>query len=177
MVPKEAAKANPWSWRGRFLDHESQTEIALLKRGYHIGFIQSDDMKYWQAWFEFVTKKHGLSHKPALVGMSGGGRNAFNWATMNPDHVSCIYADNPLITRESLMKLDRLIERDVPLLHVCGSLDPLSVNHTYPIESIYHQLGGRISVMIKDSVGHVRVASRRSSRQTNSPATSAIQAG
>ena len=85
VVPKAAAKANPWSWRGRYFDHESQTEIELLKRGYHIGFIQSDDMKYWQAWFEFVTKKHGLSQKPAFVGMSGGGRNAFNWATMDVD--------------------------------------------------------------------------------------------
>src|SRR6185436_11491024 len=40
------------------------------------------------------------------------------------------------------------------LLHICGSLDPLSGNHTLPIESIYQHLGGRISVMIKDGVGH-----------------------
>lgn len=154
VVPKAAAEGNPWSWRGRYFDHEPQTEIDLLKRGYHIGFIQSDDMKYWKAWFKYLTEKHGLSEKPAFVGMSGGGRNAFNWAAMNPDHVSCIYVDNPLITRKSLMKLDQLVDRDVPLLHICGSLDPLSVNHTFPIESIYQQLGGRISVMIKDGVGH-----------------------
>jgi pimeloyl-ACP methyl ester carboxylesterase len=86
--------------------------------------------------------------------MSGGGRNAFAWATTNPDKVSCIYADNPLISRESLMKLGELAERDVPLLHICGSLDPLLGNHTLPIECIYQQLGGRISVMIKDGAGH-----------------------
>lgn len=154
VVPKDAAQGNPWSWRGRYFDHEPQAEIELLNRGFHIGFVQSDDMRHWNAWYRFLTEKHGLSEKPAFVGMSGGGRNAFNWATKYPDRVSCIYADNLLITRESLMKLDELVQRDVPLLHICGSLDPLSVNHTFPIESIFQQLGGRISVMIKDGVGH-----------------------
>src|SRR5262249_31283993 len=91
---------------------------------------------------------------PAFIGMSGGGRNAFTWATTNPDKVSCIYADNPLISRESLMKLGELAQRDVPLLHICGSRDPLLGNHTPPVASIYQQLGGRISVMIKDGAGH-----------------------
>lgn len=154
VVPKQLSEGNPWSWRGRYFDHEPQVEIELLKRGFHVGFVQSDDMKHWDAWYSFLTQKHDLSEKPAFVGMSGGGRNAFNWATTYPDRVSCIYADNPLITRESLMKLDELVRRDVPLLHICGSLDPLSVNHTFPIESIYQQLGGRFSVMIKDGVGH-----------------------
>ena len=154
VVPKEAAPGKPWSWRGRYFDHEPQVEIELLKRGLHVGFIQSDDVKQWDAWYTFLTESHGLSQKPAFIGMSGGGRNSFTWATTNPDHVSCIYADNPLITRESLMKLGELVQRDVPLLHICGSLDPLSGNHTLPIESIYQHLGGRISVMIKDGVGH-----------------------
>ena len=154
VVPKEAAPGKPWSWRGRYFDHEPQAEIELLKRGFHIGFIQSDAGKQWDAWYTFLTEKHGLSKKPAFIGMSGGGRNAFTWATTNPDKVSCIYADNPLITRESLMKLGELAQRDVPLLHICGSLDPLSGNHTLPVESIYQQLGGRISVMIKDGAGH-----------------------
>jgi|GEM_PF-1241384 len=154
VVPKEPAPGKPWSWRGRYFDHEPQAEIELLKRGFHIGFILSDASKPWDAWYAFLTEKHGLSPKPAFIGMSGGGRNAFTWATANPDKVSCIYADNPLITRESLMKLGELVQRDVPLLHICGSLDPLSGNHTLPIESIYQHLGGRISVMIKDGTGH-----------------------
>lgn len=154
VVPKEAAPGKPWSWRGRYFDHEPQAEIELLKRGFHIGFIQSDAGGPWDAWYTFLTEKHGLARNPAFIGMSGGGRNAFRWATTNPDKVSCIYADNPLITRESLMRLGELAQRDVPLLHICGSLDPLSGNHTLPVESIYQQLGGRISVMIKDGAGH-----------------------
>jgi hypothetical protein len=154
VVPKEPALGKPWSWRGRYFDHEPQAEIELLKRGFHIGFIQCDPGKQWDAWYTFLTEKYGLSKKPAFIGMSGGGRNAFTWATANPEKVSCIYADNPLITRESLMKLDELARRDVPLLHICGSLDALTANHTLPVESIYQQLGGRISVMIKDGAGH-----------------------
>jgi hypothetical protein len=154
VVPKEAAPSKPWSWRGRYFDHEPQAEIELLQRGFHIGFIQSDPGKQWDAWYTFLTEEHGLSKKPAFVGMSGGGRNAFTWATANPDKVSCIYADNPLITRESLMKLGELAQRDVPLLLICGSLDPLLGNHTLPVESVYQQFGGRISLMIKDGAGH-----------------------
>lgn len=154
VVPKESAPGRPWSWRGRYFDHEPQAEIELLKRGFHVAFVQSDEIEHWDAWYGFLVEKHGLSPKPAFVGMSGGGRNAFTWATKYPDRVSCIYADNPLIARESLMKLDQLVEHDVPLLHICGSLDPLSGNHTLPIESLYHHLGGRISVLIKDGTGH-----------------------
>lgn len=154
VVPKKAAPGNPWSWRGRYFDHEPQAEVELLKRGFHIGFIQSDAAGPWDAWYALLTEKYGLSKKPAFIGMSGGGRNAFTWATTHPDQVSSIYADNPLITRESLARLGDLADRDVPLLHICGSLDPLSGNHTFPIESFYQQLGGRISVMIKDGTGH-----------------------
>ncbi|HTU92888.1 MAG TPA: hypothetical protein VMF69_22600 [Gemmataceae bacterium] len=154
VAPKQAAPGNPWSWRGYYFNHEPQAEIELLKRGFHIGFILSDAGKHWDAWYAFLTEKHGLSRKPAFVGMSRGGRNAFAWAAANPDKVSCIYTDNPAISRESLMKLGELAQRDIPLLHVCGSLDPILGRHTLAVENIYRQLGGRISVMIKEGAGH-----------------------
>jgi pimeloyl-ACP methyl ester carboxylesterase len=154
VVPKKAAEGKPWSWRGYYFNHEPQAEIELLKRGFHIGFILTDAGKHWDAWYTFLTEKHGLSKKPAFVGMSRGGRNAFTWATANPDKVSCLYVDNPAISREALMKLGELVKYDVPLLHVCGSLDPILGNHTLVVENFYQQLGGRISVMIKEGAGH-----------------------
>src|SRR5262249_5077970 len=90
VVPKTAAPGNPWSWRGYYFNHEPQVEVELLKRGFHIGFILCDAGKPWDAWYAFLTEKHGLSKKPAFVGMSRGGRNAYTWATTNPDKVSCI---------------------------------------------------------------------------------------
>jgi pimeloyl-ACP methyl ester carboxylesterase len=154
VVPKQAAPGNPWLWRGYYFDHEPQVEVELLKRGFHIGYIQIDTGKHWEAWYDFLTQKHGLSKTPAFVGMSRGGRNAFTWATTHPDKVSSLYVDNPAISRDSLAKLGDLARHDIPLLHVCGSLDPILGNHTLAVETIYRQLGGRVSVMIKEGAGH-----------------------
>src|SRR5262249_22150496 len=73
VAPKQPAPGNPWSWQGYYWDHEPQTEIELLKRGFHIGFVWCDAGKPWDAWYTFLTEKHGLSKKPAFVGMSRGG--------------------------------------------------------------------------------------------------------
>jgi pimeloyl-ACP methyl ester carboxylesterase len=154
VAPTKAAPGNPWSWRGYYFDHEPQAEIELLRRGFHVGFVWCDAGKPWDAWYDFLTEKHGLSKKPAFVGMSRGGRNAYTWATAHPDKVSCIYADNPAVSREALAALGGLAKNDVPLLHVCGSLDPILGDHTLPVESAYQQLGGRVSVMIKDGAAH-----------------------
>jgi pimeloyl-ACP methyl ester carboxylesterase len=154
VAPQQPTPGNPWSWRGYYFDHEPQAEIELLKRGFHIGFIWCDAGKPWDAWYKFLTETHGLSKRPAFIGMSRGGRNAYTWATANPDKVSCIYADNPAISREALATLGGLAKADVPLLHICGSLDPILGNHTLVAESVYQQLGGRISVLIKDGAAH-----------------------
>src|ERR1700755_1732366 len=81
VVPQKAAAGNPWSWRGCYWDHQPQTEVELLRRGFHIAYITANaDMrpdKKWDAWYTFLTEKHGLSRKPAFVGMSRGGEFAY----------------------------------------------------------------------------------------------------
>jgi pimeloyl-ACP methyl ester carboxylesterase len=154
VAPKKRAPGKPWSWRGCYWDHQPQAEVELLKRGFHVAFIAGDPGKQWDAWYAFLTGKCGLSRRPNFIGMSRGGFNAFTWATANPDKVSCIYADNPALSPASLSKLGELARHDVPLLHVCGSLDPLLGKHTLAVEGIYRHLGGRVSVMIKDGAGH-----------------------
>jgi hypothetical protein len=52
------------------LDHEPQTEAELLCRGFHVAFVTPDPGKTWDAWYTYVTEKHGLSKKPAFIGMS-----------------------------------------------------------------------------------------------------------
>jgi pimeloyl-ACP methyl ester carboxylesterase len=158
VAPKQAAPGQPWSWRGCYWDHQPQTEIELLNRGFHVAYISADAVlkpgKEWVAWYEFLTEKHGLSKKPAFIGMSRGGEYAYTWATTHPDKVSCVYADNPGANRDVLMKLGDLAANDVPLLHVCGSIDPLLGRVSSVIENIYVQWGGRITVMIKEGSGH-----------------------
>jgi pimeloyl-ACP methyl ester carboxylesterase len=154
VVPKTVAPGNPWSWQGCYWDHEPQAEVELLRRGFHIAFITPDPGKEWDAWYAYLSEKHGLSKKPAFDGMSRGGVNAYAWATAHPDKLSCIYADNPAIRPGDFMKLGDLAKNDVALLNVCGSQDFLLERHTLAIENRYHQLGGRITVMIKDGPAH-----------------------
>ena len=158
VVPKEAAPGRPWSWRGCYWDHQPQTEVELLKRGFHVAYISANATlkpgKEWDAWYAYLTSRHGLSKKPAFIGMSRGGEYAYTWATGHPDKVSCIYADNPGMNRDAFAGLGELARWDVPLLHVCGSIDPLLGKNSTVIEKIYQQFGGRISVMIKEGFGH-----------------------
>jgi pimeloyl-ACP methyl ester carboxylesterase len=158
VVPAKPAAGNPWSWRGCYWDHQPQTEVELLRRGFHIAYISANQNlrpgKEWDAWYAFLNEKHGLSREPAFIGMSRGGEFAYTWATAHPDSVSCIYADNPAGNRDIFARLGDLARNNVPLLHVCGSIDPLFGRVSTPLETIYQQYGGRISVIIKEGYGH-----------------------
>ena len=158
VVPKTPAPGNPWSWQGCYWDHQPQTEVELLRRGFHIAYMSANATlkpgKEWDAWYQYLTEKHGLSKKPAFIGMSRGGEYEYTWATLHPDQVSCIYADNPGGNPEMIARLGELAKNDVPLLHVCGSIDPLLGRYSTVIETIYQQLGGRISSMTKDGFAH-----------------------
>ena len=154
VVPKTPAPGNPWSWRGCYWDHEPQTEVELLRRGFHVAFVTPDPDKTWDAWYAYLTETHGLSRKPAFIGMSKGGVNEYDWTTANPDKVSCVYADNPAIRPEAFARIGELARRDVPLINICGSLDFLLERHTLAIEARYQQLGGRVTLMIKEGAAH-----------------------
>ncbi len=103
VIPNEVVDGSPWIWRARFFGHEPQTDLACLKRGFHVAYVDIGGLygspvavKRWDSFYEYLTIKHGLGKKPALEGMSRGGLIIFNWASANPDKVSCIYADAPV---------------------------------------------------------------------------------
>jgi hypothetical protein len=157
VVPKKAAPGNPWSWRGCYWNHQPQSEVELLRRGFHIAFVAPDpgrQGKAWDVWYKFMTENHGLAKKVAFVGMSKGGVNAFNWGGVNPDKVACIYNDNPAVYDEDFAKIPELAKHDVPLLHVVGTEDFVLQRHTMVVEKMYHQLGGSITVIMKEGVAH-----------------------
>ena len=156
VVPNKAAPGNPWSWRGCYWNHQPQTEVELLKRGFHIAFVAADPGRQgtaWDRWYKFITETHGLARKAAFVGMSKGGVNEFNWGVVNPDKVACIYADNPAVYDEDYAGIPELAKHDVPLLHVVGTED-FVLRNTMAVEKIYHQLGGSITVIMKEGVAH-----------------------
>lgn len=103
VAPKAAAPGKPWLWHGEFFGHKPNPDIALLGRGFHIVYMSVPDMlgspgavAHWNALHAELTGKHGLSPKPALIGLSRGGLYVYNWASANPDKVSCIYGDAPV---------------------------------------------------------------------------------
>jgi hypothetical protein len=157
VVPKKAAPGYPWSWRGCYWDHEPQTEVELLRRGFHIAYVAPDagrQGKAWDVFYRFLTGRHGLASKPAFIGMSKGGVNEFNWGVANPEKVACIYADNPALYDEDFARIWELAKYDVPLLHICGTEDMLLQKHTLAVEDIYHRAGGAITVVIKEGQAH-----------------------
>src|SRR5258705_9019556 len=156
VVPKKAAPGNPWSWQACYWNHQPQSEVELLKRGFHIAFVAPDpgrQGKAWDVWYKFLTENHGLAKKAVFVGMSKGGVNEFNWGVANPGKVACIYADNPALFDEDFAKIPELVKRDIPLLHVVGTEDWV-LRYTMTVEKIYHQLGGSITVIMKEGVAH-----------------------
>lgn len=103
VEPRRAAKGYPWIWRAAFFDHRPEVDVALLKRGFFLVFIDTgnsfgcpDAIARWKILYRQLAEVHGLSKKPALEGLSRGGLYVYNWAAAHPDAVSCIYADNPV---------------------------------------------------------------------------------
>ena len=103
VVPEKAAEDKPWIWRARFWGHQSQLDIALLKRGWHVAYCDVGNLfgspkavKRWDDFYQFVTAKHGFHKRPVLEGMSRGGLIIYNWAKANPGKVTCIYGDAPV---------------------------------------------------------------------------------
>ncbi|RLS51132.1 MAG: alpha/beta hydrolase [Planctomycetota bacterium] len=103
VVPKVAAAGRPWLWHGEFFGHKPAPDIALLKQGFHITYMNVPDLfgspravEHWNQFYKVLTEKHGLSRKPALIGLSRGGLYCYNWAIANPDKVSCLYGDAPV---------------------------------------------------------------------------------
>ena len=92
-----------WYWRAHFWNAFPFVEVALLRRGWHVAFIEVDELyggpecmrRYESLYDEMV--RHGFSRRPAMVGMSRGGLDVVNWAILHPDRLSCIYLDNPVL--------------------------------------------------------------------------------
>ncbi len=109
---------------------------------------------------------HGYSKKPALTGVGAGAGEAYAWAIENPDKVSCIYGENPAMRsimaseqgdRHLADKLEPLAKAGVPILHVCGSLDPWLDRDTRAAEKNYKALGGDFTVIVRPGEGHFPV--------------------
>jgi sialidase-1 len=103
VVPKQAAPGKPWIWRTEFFGHEPQADVALLGHGFHVAYIDVQNMyggppamKHMDAYYAWLRANYDLAPKVVLEGFSRGGLFAFNWAARNPQQVSCLYVDAPV---------------------------------------------------------------------------------
>ncbi len=103
VAPKESAAGKPWIWRTEFFGHEPQGDIALLGKGFHVAYMDVQNMygapaalDLMDQYYEHLTGTRGLSKKAALEGFSRGGLFTLNWAARHPDRVACIYNDAPV---------------------------------------------------------------------------------
>lgn len=104
VEPEEALPGNPWTWCMEFPDDfTARTGVPhLLGEGFHHLHIRVGNtfgcpaaLKHFDAFYAEITAK-GLAGKGTLIGISRGGLYAYNWASLNPDRVVCIYGDAPV---------------------------------------------------------------------------------
>ena len=70
-------------------------------------------------------------------------------AGSTPTRWPAIYADNPAVYDYDYVKIPVLAKHDIPLLHVVGTED-FVLRNTMAVEKMYHQLGGSITVIMKE---------------------------
>lgn len=103
VVPTVALPGNPWVWRARFPDYHSEIDSMLAAKGFHIAFINTNNLygspaavAVWDQFYSYLVEAFQLKYKVALSGHSRGGLFVHNWAKQNPRKVACIYADAPV---------------------------------------------------------------------------------
>lgn len=108
VKPAKAINGNPWIWRAYFPDWHYEMDSILLSRGFHIAFINCNDMygspaamRVWDGFYQHLVTNYAFSKKAVLEGVSRGGLYIYNWAKRNPDKVSCIYAEAPVLDIKS----------------------------------------------------------------------------
>ena len=101
VEPREPLPGRPWAWRGEFFGAFPNADIALLKSGWHLAYIEVPNlfgspkaMKQWERFYDVLVKDHGFSAKPALIGLSRGALYCMAWAATHPEKTLLVYLDN-----------------------------------------------------------------------------------
>lgn len=104
VKPEKALSGNPWIWRARFPGYHAEMDVELLKRGFHVGYVDvaglfgsPTAMKIGAEFYDRVVTHAKLAARPAMEGVSRGGLFVYNWGKQHPERVACIYCDTPVL--------------------------------------------------------------------------------
>jgi alpha-mannosidase len=101
--PDAPMPSTPWIWRTEFFGEFPALDLALLKAGFHVAYIDMQNMygapaamRAMDGYHAHLTATFGLSPRCVLEGFSRGALFALNWAARNPQSVACLYLDAPV---------------------------------------------------------------------------------
>ncbi|MFM7321341.1 MAG: alpha/beta hydrolase [Armatimonadota bacterium] len=102
VLPSAPRSDGAWIQRAEFFDHRPELDLALLARGFNLGYVHVGNtfgcpsaMRIWERFHDRLASV-GLSRRPVLEGLSRGGLYVHNFAAANPHRVGCILGDNPV---------------------------------------------------------------------------------
>jgi pimeloyl-ACP methyl ester carboxylesterase len=101
--PAAARRGRPWIWRSEFFDAFPSVDLALVRAGFHLAYMDVQNMYGAPAsldlldrFHERLTQERGLAMRAVLEGFSRGALFALNWSVRHPSHVACLYLDAPV---------------------------------------------------------------------------------
>ncbi len=104
VFPEKANEKKSWTIKTEYWGAFPETEIELLKRGYHCAYLTNnnrwatkEDCDAKARFTKFISEKYGLADKCIPVGMSCGGCHAVNFAGFHPESVQCMFIDAPVL--------------------------------------------------------------------------------
>ncbi len=104
IIPDKPAPGKPWIWRTEWFGHFPQADLALVARGWHVGYMNVKDMygdpasmTLLDAYYQRVRADYGLAPKVVVEGFSRGGLYALSFAAKWPERVSALYLDAPAL--------------------------------------------------------------------------------
>ncbi|MBQ3022943.1 MAG: hypothetical protein IJD91_06480 [Clostridia bacterium] len=104
VFPEKANMGKNWTIKTEYKDAFPETEIALLKEGFHVAYLENktrfatkEDCDAKARFVKFIAKELGLKEKCVPVGMSCGGAHAVRFAGYYPDLIDCMFIDAPVL--------------------------------------------------------------------------------
>ena len=101
VVPDKPLPGRPWVWRGEFFGAFADADLALVKAGWHLAYLNIPDLfgspkaiAKWEVFHAAMVTDYGMNPKPGLIGLSRGGLYCMNWAAAHPDRTLAVYLDN-----------------------------------------------------------------------------------